>query len=184
MASKVMAWSKCQIEIAKVGVAKEVTEGEVQAQGNESANELNFLNIGTIKDKSSTLEAQEGESLEAIATGGERVAKETLEGGYTLTTRVIEPSNDLLKELGLGEVNGNDFKIKTHVVSGSWAVNLTPKNDGAIGIKAPLTNVSYKPGWSEEEGNYADLVFDILKGENDYWYSRFVKAAPATGSGE
>ena len=57
MAKKTMSWSKCQIEIGKTG------ENDVMATSLKS--------VGVIKDKSSTLEASEGEALEAKATGGE-----------------------------------------------------------------------------------------------------------------
>ncbi|MBQ2298471.1 MAG: hypothetical protein II278_03725 [Bacteroidaceae bacterium] len=163
MAKKTMAWSKCQIEIGKT------SENDVMA--------TELTSIGTIKDKSSTLEASEGEALEAKATGGELVAKEVSEGGYQLKTRVIEPTDELLTTLGLGDVSSGEFNVKTHVVEGDFSVKLTPKNVGAKGIKAPKCSVTYTPGWSEEEGNYADLTFDILKGAGDYWYSIFTKAA-------
>ena len=164
MAKKTMAWSKCLIEIGKTG------DQDVMA--------TELTSIGTIKDKSSTLEASEGEALEAKATGGELVAKEVAEGGYQLKTRVIEPDDELLTTLGLGEASQDgDFNIKTHVVEGDFSVKVTPKNVGAKGINAPKCSITYAPGWSEEEGNYADLTFDILKGEGDYWYSRFTKTA-------
>ena len=36
------------------------------------------------------------------------------------------------------------------------------------------------PGWSEEEGNYADIEFEIIKGAAGYWYSKFTKKAATT----
>ena len=169
MAKKIMAWSRCKFEIGKTasndGMATTLTD------------------IGVIKDKSSTLEPSDGESLEMKATGGETVAKETQEGGYSATTRVIEPTKELLVLLGLGEevtaegAGKGDFNVKTHIVDGDWSLKITPKNVGAKGIKAPKTNITYKPGWSEEDGNYADLTFEILKGDAGYWYSIFEKPA-------
>lgn len=166
MATKkiIMAWSKCKFEIGKT------------KDDDTMATEL--FDIGTIKDKSSTLEPSDGESLEMKATGGETVAKETQEGGYKATTRVIEPTDTLLANLGLGAAatEGGDFKVNTHIVDGDWSLQITPKNTGARGIKAPKTNITYKPGWGEEDGNYADIDFDILKGDAGYWYSIFTKA--------
>lgn len=165
MAKKIiMAWSKCKFEIGKT------------KDDDTMATEL--TDIGTIKDKSSTLEPSDGESLEMKATGGETVAKETQEGGYKATTRVIEPTAELLTTLGLGAAatEGGDFKVNTHIVDGDWSLQITPKNTGARGIKAPKTNITYKPGWGEEDGNYADIDFDILKGDAGYWYSIFTKA--------
>lgn len=165
MAKKIMAWSKCGIAIAKTPDTDTMPE--------------ELKSVGTIKDKSSSLEPSDGDVLEAKATGGETVAKETQEGGFTLKTRVIEPDDSLLEMLGLGEASKEeDFDVKTHVVDGEFAVKVTPKNVGAVGIKAPKTNVSYKPGWSEEEGHYADLEFEIIKSEQTgVWYKRFKKKA-------
>lgn len=165
MAKKIiMAWSKCKFEIGKTK--------------DDDTMSTELFDIGTIKDKSSTLEPSDGESLEMKATGGETVAKETQEGGYKATTRVIEPTDTLLTLLGLGAAatEGGDFKVNTHIVDGDWSLQITPKNTGARGIKAPKTNITYKPGWGEEDGNYADIDFDILKGDAGYWYSIFTKA--------
>ena len=159
MAKKIMAWSKCTIEIGKSGAS--------------GAMGTSLTSIGVIKDKSSSLEPSDGEELEMKATGGEVVAKEVQEGGFTLTTRVIEPTDELITLLGIGTTASGETKITTHVVDGDWSVKVTPKNTGAKGIKAPVTNITYKPGWSEEDGNYADIDFEILKGEADYWYSYF-----------
>lgn len=170
---KIMAWSKCAIRIAPT------------PDDDSMAAAADLTSVGTIKDKSSTLEPSDGDALEAKATGGSTVAKETQEGGYTLKTRVIEPDDDLLTLLGLGDLDttSEEFKVKTHVVEGEFAVEVEPKNYGAKGIRAPKTNVSYKPGWSEEEGNYADLEFEIVKTDKEneadnYWYSRFTKKKP------
>lgn len=165
MAKKIiMAWSKCKFEIGKTGTDDAMGE--------------TLTDIGTIKDKSSNVTPSDGEELEMKATGGETVAKETQEGGFTATTRVIEPTTELLTLLGLGEeaASGGDFQIKTHIVEGDWSLKITPKNTGAKGFKAPKTSITYKPGWSEEDGNYADIDFEILQGNAGYWYSTFVKA--------
>ena len=160
----IMAWSKCKIEIA--------------ASSEEETMPLSLTEIGKVKDKSTTLEAEDGETLEAKATGGEIIAEEELEGKYILKTRIIEPSDALYTTLGLGEADSQpegtpDFKVKTHVVSGQFAMQVTPKNKGAKGIKAPLCSVKFRPGTSEEEGNYADLELSILKTSAGDWYSRF-----------
>lgn len=160
---KIMAWSKCTIEIGKTG------DGDVMS--------TSLTSIGVIKDKSSSLEPSDGDALEMKATGGETVAKEVLEGGFKLVTRVIEPTTELETMLGIAETVGEEDQIKTHVVEGDWSVKLTPKNVGAKGIKAPKCAITYKPGWSEEDGNYADIELDILKGDAGYWYSRFTKVA-------
>ncbi len=158
---KIMAWSKCDFRIGKTG------GGDTMA--------ATLFNIGTIKDKSSSLEASDGDSLEMKATGGEIVAEESLEGGYVAKTRVIEPTEDLETMLGIAKTVAEEQQITTHIVDGDWSLQITPKNVGAKGIRAPKCSVKYKPGWSEEEGNYVDLEFNILKGDAGYWYSRFSK---------
>lgn len=168
---KIMAWSKCEFAIGKTG------------ENDAMCEDTSLKSIGTIKDKSSSLEPSDGDGLEMKATGGETVAKETLEGGFTATTRVIEPTDELLTMLGLGETASSEFKVKTHIVDGDWSLRITPKNVGARGIKAPKCSITYKPGWSEEDGNYADIDFEILKGAADYWYSVFTKAAASGGGG-
>lgn len=164
MAKTIMAWSKCKVEIGKTG--------------DNDAMATSLTDIGIIKDKSGELNPSDGDTLEMKATGGEIVAKETTEGGYTLTIRVIEPTNTLRTTLGIGAAaeTGGDFNVTTHIVEGDWSVKVTPKNTGATGVKAPKTSITYKPGWSEEDGNYADIDFEILKGDAGYWYSYFIKA--------
>lgn len=166
----IMAWSECTIEIAPTN------------SDDTFATEA-LTNIGTIKDKSSTLEPSDGEVLEAKATGGKTVAKEVQEGGYLLKTRVIEPTDTLLTKLGIATIDGEKVKVTTHLVPGDWSVKVTPKNVGARGLEAPKTTISYKPGWSEEEGNYADIEFEILNGAAGYWYAHFKKAAAAASNG-
>lgn len=166
-----MAWSKCVVEIG-------TATGTFSMPSSMSS-------VGVIKDKSAVLESLDGDELSAKGTGGEEVGHEDLEGGLQLTVRVIEPENTLLTALGLGAVtNTTDFNVTTHIPSSNFGVKVTPKNVGAMGIQAPLCSVKYKPGWSDSEGNYADLVIRILKiDEASNWYTRFVKAAPAQSGG-
>lgn len=157
-----MSWSKCKIEM-----------GTANSGGASMPSSLS--SIGTIKDKSTTLEPSDGEVLEMKQTGGLRVAKEEGEGGLVLKTRVIEPSDDLYSTLGLGSVDStsSELQVKTHVVAGNFGIKLTPKNIGAKGIKAPFTSIAFKPGYSEEDGHYVDLEFELLQGAASYWYSKF-----------
>jgi len=171
MARKIMSWSKCSISIA--------------AATGTATMPQSLSDIGTIKDKSSVLESEDGDALSAKATGGVEVAHEEQEGGFTLTTRVIEPDGTLETLLGIGSKDGTsgDVTINTHVPTQDFAVKVTPKNVGAFGIEAPLCCVKYKPGWSEEEGHYADLVFNILKvDESSSWYKMIKKAAAVSGT--
>lgn len=158
MANKViMAWSRCKIEIG------ETPEAETMA--------TSLKDVGIIKDKSTTLTPADGDVLEAKQTGGILVAREQQDGSYTLATRIIEPSDTLLTTLGIGTTNESELQVKTHIVDKYFSVKLTPKNTGAKGIKAPKCSVAFKPGYSEEEGNFADIEFSILSGDAGYWYS-------------
>lgn len=164
MARKIMAWSKCKVRVGVTPTAETMAES--------------LTELKPIKDKSASLEPSDGDSLEAKATGGELVARESLEGGFKLTYRVIEPDDEFYSSFGLGtsDTASNEFRVQTHVVESDYSVEVEPKNVGAKGIRAPKTSVTLKPGWSEEEGNYCDVEHEVLKGDAGYWYSRFTKA--------
>lgn len=162
----IMSWSKVKIEVGRTG------------ENDAMATEL--TNIGTINDKSTTLATEDGESLEAKATGGIVVATEEGEPVVTITTRVKEMDFDTEKLFTGATIteDGDELVVKTNVVSDDFSVKLTPKNIGAIGIKARRCHVSFKTGHSEEEGNYVDLTFKILACEDGELYRKFrVKAA-------
>lgn len=168
----IMNWSK-----ADVAIAKSLADGTMPEA---------LLAIGVIKDKSTTLEASEGEELKATASGGIVVASERLEGGYSIKTRVINPSDELYERLGLGKVTAEKLDVTTHVVADNYAVRVTPKNIGATGVEAPQTSVSFLPGHSEDEGSYVDITFNILPVLDDdfnvsKWYTRFKKKAIPVG---
>jgi len=162
---RIMSWSECNIEIGKTG------------ENDAMATELK--SVGTIKDKSTTLESADGDVLEAKATGGKTVAREQLEGAITLTTRIIEPKYDFLATL-LGadhDTSADELKIKTLIVADEYSVKVTPKNTGATGIRIRKSSVVYKEGYSEEEGMYGDLTFTVLECEDKELYTKFKKTA-------
>lgn len=66
-----------------------------------------------------------------------------------------------------------DLVVKSNVVSDDFSFKLTPKNIGATGIKARRAHVSFRPGSSEEEGQYVDLTFKILACEDGELYKKF-----------
>ena len=162
MAKKIiMSWSKCKIEVGKTG--------------DNDAMATQLSDVGTIKDKSTTLATEDGETLTATATGGIVVAEEEGEPVVTITTRVKEMDFDkenIFTGATLSE-DGNELTVKTNVVSDYFSVKLTPKNVGAIGIKARRTHVSFRPGSSEEEGSYVDLTFKILACADGELYKKF-----------
>ena len=160
MAKKIiMSWSKCKIEVGKTG------EDEAMA--------VSLTNIGIINDKSTTLATEDGEKLTATATGGIVVAEEEGEPVVTITTRVKEMDFDTEKIFTVATVSEEELVVKTNVVSDDFSVKLTPKNIGAIGIKARRTHVSFRPGSSEEEGSYVDLTFKILACSDGELYKKF-----------
>ena len=152
MAKKIMAWSKCKIEIGTTGSNDAMCE------------DASLEDVGVILNQSSTLSAEAGDKMQAIATGGEVVAEEPQEGTLTLETTIIEPTQELIELLGIGIANDDtETIVKTHVVEGDWSVKVTPKNQGAWGIKAPKCSIAYTPSWSEESGHQAVLTITILK---------------------
>lgn len=159
----IMSWSKCKIEVGKTG--------------DDEAMAASLTDIGTINDKSTTLATEDGEKLTATATGGIVVAEEEGEPVVTITTRVKEMDFDTEKIFTGATVSEDELVVKTNVVSDDFSVKLTPKNIGAIGIKARRTHVSFRPGSSEEEGSYVDLTFKILACSDGELYKKFrVKA--------
>lgn len=164
-------WLECTIDIADV-------------TADESMPTTGFESIGTIKNKSTTLEATDGETLELKSSGGHTVDMVETEGGFAIKTTVIEPTK-LYKALGL---TADDYdatgkmKVKTHVVEDRKAVRLAPKRIGGMGIEAPVCHVSFKPTGSEEEGGSAEVTFNFLFGQQEYWYERFKKLNAATGA--
>lgn len=167
MANKkiIMSWSKCKIEVGKTG--------------DDDAMATQLSDVGTINDKSTTLATEDGETLTATATGGIVVAEEEGEPVVTITTRVKEMDFDkenMFTGATISE-DRNELTIKTNVVSDYFSVKLTPKNIGAIGIKARRTHVSFRPGSSEAEGSYVDLKFKILACADGELYKKFRVAA-------
>lgn len=171
----IAAWSKCKVEFGDTG------ENDAFASI--------LTDVGIIKDKTTELSAEDGDTLQLIATGGEVVAEDQNEGTLQLQTTVIEPSAALYTALGIADAEADgEQKVKTHIVPGDKSVKVTPKNKGAKGIKAPLCRISVQPIYDEEQGNALLLTFKIFKTtgipetparennpavDNNYWYSRF-----------
>lgn len=155
----VMSWSKCKIEIGKTGAS--------------DAMAATLTSLGVINDKSTSLATEDGEVMEAKATGGVTVAYEEGEHSYIISTRIKEM--DFETEAGIidGEVSENELIVKSNIVSADYSVKVTPKNIGAIGIKARRTHMTFKPGSSEEEGHYVDVTFRILECADGELYKKF-----------
>ncbi len=161
MSKIIMSWSKVKIEVGETGA--------------NDAMAANLTDVGVISDKSTSLSAEDGETLTAKATGGIVVAEEEGEPVITITTRVKEMSSTV-ETMFTGAVAGqsaNELTVKSNVVSNDFSVKLTPKNIGSTGIRARRTHVSFRPGYSEEEGQYTDLTFKILACEDGELYTKF-----------
>lgn len=164
MAKKIIAsWSKCKIEVGKTG--------EADAMAAE------LFSIGTIKDKSTTMATEDGDTLQLVATGGIVVAEEEGEPQVTITTRIMEmdfdTENKLTGAVKSGSSGKEELSVKTNVIPDDYSIKLTPKNIGATGIKARRTHISFRPGHSEEEGQYVDVTFKILACEDGELYKKF-----------
>lgn len=165
----IMSWSKCKILLGLTGA--------------NDAFATTLFNLGIINDKSTTLATEDGETLEAKATGGIVVAQEEGEPIVTLTTRIKEMDFETEAKLtgATVSIDGDELKVTTNLVNGDYSVKLIPKNIGAIGIKARRCYVSFRPGHSEEEGSFVDVTFKILACEDGELYTKFrVKEADWT----
>lgn len=156
----IMSWAECRVEVGRTG------ENDAMA--------AELVSVGTTNDKSTTLATADGDKLEAKASGGKTVATEEGEPVVTLTTRVKEMDFDTEGMFTGAEVDeSGELDVKTNIVSGEFSVKVTPKNIGATGIKAPRCYVSFRPGSSEDEGQYVDLTFTILETESGTLYKKF-----------
>lgn len=160
-----MSWSKCSIKIGKTGVADAIA--------------TTLTSVGNIKDKSTTLESSDGEKLQAKLTGGKLYAMEEREGDIVLKTRIVEDDFAFLATLigATHDTTGKTLKVTSQVIADNYSVELTPKNVGATGIKIRKAHVAYNPGFSEEEGHYADLAFTVLECADGELYTKFTKPA-------
>ncbi len=158
-----MSWSECEIRIGKTGDADALA--------------TTLVSIGTIKDRSTTLESEEGDVLEAKASGGKTVAREVVEGNITLTTQVMEPDFEFLASLlnATHDSEKGELKVNSLIISDDYSVVVTPKNIGATGIQIRKASIVYKEGYSEEEGMYGELTFTVLACEDGELYTKFKK---------
>lgn len=158
----IMAWKKCKVELAPMP--------DDETLADDSA----FFDVGYLKNNTTNLTSNEGDALQAKESGGGIIAEEKQEGDFALNTTVIEPSDNLYVNLGVGAVNNDDLDVTTHIVSGEYCVKLTPENLGAKGIKAPKCTVSLTPAFGDDTGNEMTLNISILKGSAGYWYKKFL----------
>lgn len=164
MAKKlIMSWSKCKIEVGKTG--------------DEDSMATELFSLGTIKDKSTSMSTEDGDTLTATATGGVVVAEEEGEPQVSITTRIMEMDFDTENKLTGAAKSGSsgqeELTVKTNVIPEDFSVKVTPKNIGATGIKVRRAHISFRPGSSEEEGQYVDVTFKILACADGELYKKF-----------
>lgn len=164
MAKKlIMSWSKCKIEVGKTG--------------DDDAMATELFSLGTIKDKSTSMSTEDGDTLTATATGGVVVAEEEGEPQVSITTRIMEMDFDTENKLTGAAKSGSsgqeELTVKTNVIPEDFSVKVTPKNIGATGIKVRRAHISFRPGSSEEEGQYVDVTFKILACADGELYKKF-----------
>ena len=164
----IMAWNKCKVELAPMP--------EDESLADDSA----FFDVGYLKNNTTNLTSSEGDALQAIESGGGIVAEEKQEGTFALNTTVMEPSDSLYINLGIGSLNEDDVDVQTHIVPGEYSLKLTPQNLGAKGIKAPKCTVSVTPAFGDNTGNEMTLAISILKGNAGYWYKKFLHRGDLT----
>jgi hypothetical protein len=168
MGKLIMAWSKCDIRIGKTIFD--------QSTGAESMASV-LSSLGTINYQSTSMEVADGDELIARETGGKVVAREQNDGDVTITTKVIEPQTALYTLLfGTAAEADGGVKVSTHIVEDYYSLIVVPKNKGAIGVKAKKCSVSFKPGYSDTDGNYADITFTIVACQDGELYTRYVKS--------
>lgn len=162
----IMAWAQCEIEIGKTG--------------EKDAMATSLVKIGKILERSTSLATDLGTPLEMYASGHKLIAREYPDETLTLTTTVIEQSDELLTTLGIAEAveesADEEMEVHSHVIQDFFSVKVTPKHAGAKGIKAPKCNIVYTPIFGEETGNQCRLDINITKttdAEQNYWYRRF-----------
>lgn len=162
----IMSWGQCDVQT-----------GATAANDNLSTN---LASIGTVKEKSVAIEQDDGEKLQAYATGHILVAQEEQDGDIRATVRVIEPDLSFLGELfdaDFTDVGSESLKVRSMLVSGNYSLQITPKNIGAKGMRIRKSNVKVRFGITEDEGFYADFTFTIVACEDGELYELFEKAA-------
>lgn len=163
MSRIVMSWSECSIVMGKTGTADAMAD--------------TLVSVGTIKDKSTSMETAQGEKMEARATGGKLVGYETGQGVLTLTTRIIEPDFASLATMidATNNTEAGELTIKSLLVNDQYSIKVSPKNIGGTGIRARKCHIEYKEGYSESEGHFADLKFTVMTCADGELYTKFKK---------
>lgn len=161
----VMGWGECSISIAETGAS--------DAMGTP------LVDIGRIKEGSTTLEQGDGEKVQAYAVGHKLVAQEESDGDFVLNCRVIEPEFSFLNSLIDGTYDNIDetLIVKSYLVNSDISVKIDPAKVGATGMNIRKSNVTVRHGYTDEEGWYADLAFTVLVCADDELVNYYKKEA-------
>lgn len=156
----VMGWSKVHLAIGKTGAGDTLSTA--------------WFSPGVIKEATTTMEVAAGDTQEMKATGGIVVAKLQKESTATIKTRVIEMPlttlNVLLPSTYTAAVanaeagsGGDRLDIKSFVTTDEYSIRIFADIPGGVGVECVKCQTSVVPGRSEEEGNYYDITFTVLK---------------------
>ncbi len=132
----VLSWGKPQVEYALLNA--DGTPGEFRA-------------FPEIVQGTATLEAAEGDLLEAKQEGGERVDARRSASSYTFKLSVFAKKNSTKP---IEDTNG--------IVTGNYALRLTPEDPAAIGFAMARASVSAGESWTAEQGTYWNYTFEGL----------------------
>lgn len=133
----VLSWGKPKVEYALVG---------------ESGTPGTYETFPEIVEGTAQLTTEEGNVLEATEEGGEMVDTRTSANKYTFTLTLFAKKGETKP---IADANG--------VITGYYAVRLTPEDPAAVGFVMDKTSVSCQETWTSEEGTRWTYTFRGLK---------------------
>lgn len=167
MANKlVMSWSQCKVLVGKT---------QIDASTGSEGEPTEWFELGYIKDKTTTLTAEDGDVLEAVATGGRKVAREQLEYTYNVAFTIMEMDYEIYAKLTGNKISDDksNVTVVSNLINDDYALKIVPHNIGGNGIKALRGRLAIKESQSEEEGNYHECSYEILAQTNGTFYEKF-----------
>ncbi len=132
----VLSWGKPQVEYALLDASGR--PGQYKA-------------FPEIVQGTATLEAVEGDLLEAKQEGGERVDARRSASSYTFKLSLFAKKNSTKP---IEDTNG--------IVAGNYAIRLTAEDPAAIGFFMARASVSAGESWTAEQGTYWNYTFEGL----------------------
>ena len=125
-----------------------------------------WVQVGTIKEDTLSLETADGTKLELWGSGHVLVDSLLNEGTMNIKATVIGISS-AIKSL-FWDMNG--AKVESLVNSSHYSFKIATKVTGSDTFLAPWCSVNMKPLFSEKEGWTAELNIAVLKGDAGYFF--------------